>query len=198
MKKILTTKKTWLIAGGAGLVLVLGGTGAAFAATSGDDDTLTGTNLTKATDAALAAAGPGTVIDAETSDDADHAYEVELRAEDGTETDVKLNADFGVVTSTVDTDDDGGNDRDDNDNDDNDHDRDDTDADDAPITDAERTSVEAAAIAAAGAGTVTDLERSDDVGVAWEIEVRAADGTETDVELDAALAVVTTEVDLDD
>ena len=38
--------------------------------------------------------------------------------------------------------------------------------------------------------TVTDLDRSNDADHAWEVEVTAADGRETDVELDAEFAVV--------
>ena len=176
-------KKTWIIVGGASLALALGGTGVAVAATAGDDDALTGSSLEKASDAAIAETGGGSVVSAETSDDADHAYELEVRAPDGTETDVELGANYEVVHTETDLEDDGKND--------------DNDSDDAPISAAERSSVEAAAVAAAGGGTVVDLERSDDTGIAWEIEVRAADGTETDVELDANLGVVTSQVDTD-
>ena len=174
-------KKTWIIVGGASLALALGGTGVAVAATAGDDDALKGSSLEKASDAAIAETGGGTVVGAETSDDADHAYELEVRAPDGTETDVELDANYGVVRTEADSDDDSDNSA----------------ADDAPISAADRASVGSAAIAAAGGGTVVDLERSDDAGIAWEIEVRAADGTETDVELDANLGVVTSQVDTD-
>ena len=37
------------------------------------------------------------MTDAETSDDADHAYDVEVRLDDGTEVDIDLDASFGVV-----------------------------------------------------------------------------------------------------
>ena len=43
---------------------------------------------------------------------------------------------------------------------------------------------------AVGGGTVTDPEASDDRGVAYEVDVRKADGTEWDVDLDSSFAVV--------
>ena len=58
------------------------------------------------------------------------------------------------------------------------------DAEDAPISDADRAKVEAAGLKAAGGdGKVTDLERSDDLDHAWEVEVTYADGRDIDVEL---------------
>ena len=47
--------------------------------------------------AALAAAGSGTVTELERSDDADHAWEVEVTGADGRDIDVELDANFGVV-----------------------------------------------------------------------------------------------------
>ena len=68
-------KTTWIIAGAAAIV-VLGGAGIAVAATDPfdqDNDALTGTSLERASDAALAEVGEGTVTEAERSDDLDHA-----------------------------------------------------------------------------------------------------------------------------
>jgi uncharacterized membrane protein YkoI len=62
-----------------------------------DKDDLVGDELAKASEAAIKAAGGGTVVDAERSDDADHRFEVEVRLEDGTEVDVDLDESFGVV-----------------------------------------------------------------------------------------------------
>jgi len=47
--------------------------------------------------AALAEVGSGTVTDLDRSDDADHAWEVEVTVADGTDFDVELAADFSVV-----------------------------------------------------------------------------------------------------
>lgn len=138
------------------------------------DDRLTGSTLERANDAALAEVGEGTVTGSERSDDAGHAYEIEVTLESGEEIEVELDEKFGVVR--VDRDDDG---------------RAPASAEPtvAPITDAERTAVEAAALAEVGAGTVTELERSDDADHAWEVELTLADGTDVDIELDESLAV---------
>ena len=140
-------KKTWIIAGAAAAVIVLGGTGIAYAATDGfdtdnDDDDFrtsqqqgqgsgtdtddsrdrddnatndsndsTNTNTdpddapisdadrSKAEAAGLKAAGGtgGVVTDVDRSDDADHAWEVEVTFADNTDIDVELAADFSVV-----------------------------------------------------------------------------------------------------
>lgn len=190
-------KKTiWIVAGAAAIV-VLGGAGIAVAATDPfdqDNDRLTGTSLERASEAALAEVGEGTVSEAERSDDLDHAYTVEVRREDGSDVDVELDDDFEVVrvdgaTPGRGTSGDSADDADDNSN-----------ApsnaatgaatDDAPIGADERASAEAAALAAAGPGTVTDLDRSDDTDHAWEVEVTGADGRDVDVELDAQFVVV--------
>jgi uncharacterized membrane protein YkoI len=174
-------KNIWIIAGAAA-VLVVGGAGIAVAATDpfdNDNDRLSGSTLERASDAALDEVGEGTVTEAERSDDLDHAYTVEVRRDNGTVVDVELDDDFAVVrvdgvvpgsapsaapgspaTGT-----------------------DAIDADD-------RAKAEAAALAEVGSGTVTDLDRSNDADHAWEVEVTAADGRETDVELDAEFAVV--------
>ena len=47
-----------------------------------------------------------------------------------------------------------------------------------------------AALAAAGDGTVTEVERSDDLDHAWEVEVTFADGRDVEVELDSEFALV--------
>jgi uncharacterized membrane protein YkoI len=73
------------------------GAGATGGSASVDPDDLQGEELEKASAAAIAEAGGGTVTDAETSDDADHAYDVEVRLDDGTEVDIDLDASFGVV-----------------------------------------------------------------------------------------------------
>jgi len=190
-------KKTiWITAAAAGAVLILGGTGIAYAATDGfeqdddsrdsavietSDDTTTAPVadgwLDKASAAALEAAGGGTVTGADVSDDADHTYSVDVRREDGTEVDVELDSSFAVVRLDEDI-----------------QDAQDAaeplDAEDAPISAADRAKAEKAALAATGKGKVTDVERSDDRDHAWEVEVTFANGTDVDVELTDTFTLV--------
>lgn len=99
----------------AALVLVVGAlsTGFAIAAAGGDDDTpLTGSALDRATAAALAHTGEGTVTETEVGDDG-AAYGVEIRLADGSQVEVDLDADFDVIGQEADddgADDDGPND----------------------------------------------------------------------------------------
>ncbi|MQA75770.1 MAG: hypothetical protein GEU88_15755 [Solirubrobacterales bacterium] len=58
-----------------------------------------------------------------------------------------------------------------------------TDPDDLPLGERERERVAGAALAIIGGGTVTDVDRSDDLGEAYEVEVVTA-GREVDVALD--------------
>jgi uncharacterized membrane protein YkoI len=67
--------------------------------------------------------------------------------------------------------------------------------DDAPLDEAVRAKAEEAALASVGSGSVTEIE-SDDGG--YEVEVRQADGTEIEVQLDRNFAVVTTQTDIED
>jgi uncharacterized membrane protein YkoI len=187
-------KKTWIIAGAAAAVIVVGGAGIAFAATDGfdtDNDRLSGQELESASTAALDAVGEGTVSEAERSDDLDHDYTVEVRLDNGDDVDVELDGSFevvrvdGVVPGTG------------NSGASSSPSPSSTDAaatapvnDDTPIGAEERASAEAAALAEVGSGTVTDLDRSDDGDHAWEVEVTIADGTDFDVELAADFSVV--------
>lgn len=183
-------KTTWIIAGAAAIV-VLGGAGIAVAATDPfdqDNDALTGTSLERASDAALAEVGEGTVTEAERSDDLDHAYTVEVRREDGSDVDVELDEDYEVVR--VDGASTGGGATGTNSETPSDDPTDAATGDDAAISADDRSSAEKAALDAAGPGTVTDLDRSDDTDHAWEVEVTGADGRDVDVELDAQFAVV--------
>ena len=65
--------------------------------TDPDDAPISDTERSSAEDAAIEAAGGGTVTDLDRSDDNDHAWEVEVTLADGSEVDVELDADFGVV-----------------------------------------------------------------------------------------------------
>jgi hypothetical protein len=62
--------------------------------------------------------------------------------------------------------------------------------DDVPLTGAEADRVARAAVKAAGGGTATEVDRSDDPGEAYEVEV-ATDAGEVDVALDSKLRRVT-------
>jgi len=183
-------KKTiWITAAVAGGIIILGGAGIAYAATDGfetdddsrDDSRETSTTSTAPADwldqasaAAIEAAGGGTVTGADTSDDADHAYSVDVRRADGTEVDIDLDASFAVVSIDEDSVDAA----------------EPLDAEDAPISTADRASAEKAALAATSKGTVTDVERSDDADHAWEVEVTFANGTDVDVELTTGFELV--------
>lgn len=170
-------------------ILALGGT---IWAASADD--VTGAERDRVAAAATKAAGGGEAFEVEKADDPGEAYEVEVRLADGSEVDVTLDSDLGVVT----LDDDGEYD----DRDDRDDDRDGTgeageqpDADDRVLTATERTSAERAALAAVGSGTVVDVDPSDDPGVAYEVEVRDAKGVEWDVDLAADFSLVARNAD---
>ena len=176
-------KKTLIIGSALAAVLVLGGTGAAVAANGANDDApLTGTTLEKASKAALAKTGEGRVTDSETDDD---GYEIEVTLDDGSDVDVWLDESFTVVR--VDADDDDSDDNGSTGNGSNGSTG--SDDDDRALTADERASVEKAALAEVP-GTVTEVDRSDDGGHAYEVEVTRADGTQAEVELDAKFAVV--------
>lgn len=106
----------WISSAAAGAALVLGGTAIAFATTDGfapggppetsdDGGHLTGSDLDEASAAALDAAGPGTVLEAEVGDDGRSAYEVEVRLDNGDTVEVRLDANFDVIDVTGDDDD---------------------------------------------------------------------------------------------
>jgi uncharacterized membrane protein YkoI len=101
----MSSKKTrpWII--GAGLAVALIGGGAAIAVAGGGDDDkpLTGSNLEKATAAALEHTGGGAVIETEVGDDG-AAYGVEIRRADGSVVEVSLDADFNVIGDEADED----------------------------------------------------------------------------------------------
>ncbi|PPH37558.1 hypothetical protein C5C53_07205 [Rathayibacter sp. AY1E3] len=186
-------KKTKIIAGIAGAVVLIGaGTGIAYAATDGFEgsDSLTGSDLDRASEAALAEIGGGTVTSAERDDDGATGYELDLTDRAGLEYEVRLDDSFAVLSVDPDdralqagSDDDGvpaG-----------DPTAAAVDPDDLTGDDLARASE--AALGAVGSGTVTEAERSDDADHAFEVEVTREDGTDVDVELDAAFAVISTQ-----
>jgi uncharacterized membrane protein YkoI len=161
-------KKTNTILIVAGVVLAAGGAGTALALQEDGPDQA---DLDRAAQVALDAVGDGDVTDVEQDDDG--TYEVEIRLPDGTETDVDLSSGFEVVRTEADGTDD---------------------TDGQPVDDETRTRASDAALAEVGGGTVVSVETD---GTGYEVEVRAEDGTETDVDLDADFQVVATEVDDD-
>jgi uncharacterized membrane protein YkoI len=99
----------WIVIGAVAVALVGGGAAIAVATGGDDDKPLTGSNLERATAAALRHTGGGTVIETEVGDDG-AAYGVEIQLEDGRVVEVSLDADFNVIGGEAD--DDGPNDQD--------------------------------------------------------------------------------------
>ena len=172
-------------------VAALGVGGVVWASTANAD--LEGSERDRVSSAAVDAVGGGKVIDAEASDDRGEAYEVEVRKDDGSEVDVTLDKGLNVVK---DADSDNGDDVNDRDDADDQGDVNDTpDADDRALSASERASAEKAATTAVSGGTVIDVSASDDRGEAYEVEVRKADNTEWNVELDADFKVLNKQLD---
>ncbi len=90
-------RRTIILAGVAGFAAVaIAGT--AVASQFGDDDEqpITGDALERASEAALAQTGGGTVTETEVGDE-DSYYEVEVTLDSGAQVDVQLDEDFNVV-----------------------------------------------------------------------------------------------------
>ena len=96
-------RKRWIVGGTLALVVVGGTTGFAIANAGDDDRPLTGSALDRASAAALAYTGGGTVIESEVGDDG-AAYGVEVRLADGSGVEVSLDADFQVIGHAADDD----------------------------------------------------------------------------------------------
>ena len=97
-------KKATLIAtGGALAALVAVGGIAATNGVGDDDQPLTGDTLTRASEAALAYTGGGTVTEAEVGDDG-AAYDVEVRLANGSQVEVQLDKAFKPIGSQPDED----------------------------------------------------------------------------------------------
>ena len=71
-----------------------------------------------------------------------------------------------------------------------------TGGDDQPLQGDARDRAVAAALASTGGGTVTETETGDD-GAAYDVEVRKADGSQVEVQLDADFHVIGSAVDDD-
>jgi uncharacterized membrane protein YkoI len=64
------------------------------------------------------------------------------------------------------------------------------DSDGPALTDADRAMASSAALAKVGQGSVTEVERDDDSGAAYEVEVRLNDGSQVEVALGADFQVM--------
>jgi uncharacterized membrane protein YkoI len=94
------------IAGAAASAAILGGAGWAVAGGADDDATdspITGSDLDKASVAALEHTGEGRVTETEVGDEESY-YEVEVTLDDGSQVDVQLDEEFKVVGGEADDD----------------------------------------------------------------------------------------------
>jgi len=93
----LSNRTKVLVAGVAVVALAAGGVGIATAGGGGDSEQpISGSELDKASAAALEHTGGGEVSDTEVGDE-ESLYEVEVTLDDGSQTDVQLDEDFNVV-----------------------------------------------------------------------------------------------------
>jgi len=106
----LSTKTKVIVAGVT--VAAAAGIGVGIASAGGGDDNegpITGDELDRASAAALEETGGGEVTETEVGDE-ESLYEVEVTLDDGSQVDVQLDEDFHVVGSSVDHEDDAGDD----------------------------------------------------------------------------------------
>jgi hypothetical protein len=83
------------------VLIVAGGAGAALASSDDTEQPITGADLERASEAALAETGAGEVTETEVGDE-ESFYEVEVTMPDGSQVDVQLDEDFEVVGSESD------------------------------------------------------------------------------------------------
>lgn len=186
----------WITSIAGAAVLIAGGTAVAVAANgtntfaplvapgSTPSASSVPSDLAGAIAAAQAEVGPGTVIDADTDDNANYAYEIDILLDSGGVVEVKLDRSLNIVSVQND-------DRADDRSDDGSDDSSNGSLDDDAVTDAaivEQAS--AAALAHVGSGTVVSVELSDDSDHVYEVEIDLGNGEDIDVELDGDFAVV--------
>ncbi len=99
-------RRTWkaLLVGAAVIAVVAVAAGFGLGASGEDDEPLAGSQLERATTAALEAVGPGEVVGTEAGDDDGAAYEVEVLLSDGSQVEVQLDRDFAVIATEADDD----------------------------------------------------------------------------------------------
>ena len=141
------------------------------------EETVSGADAAQAGSAALRATGGGEIVSVERSDDGDATWEVEVRR-NGREIDVRLDERLRSTGTETDPDDDatapGTLDEED---------------DDLPLSSEQARRAGEAALRAAGGGSVESVERSDDPGEAYEVEV-VRGAAEVDVALDGSFRPV--------
>jgi hypothetical protein len=105
----MTKRRKTLIVGASALVLAAGGAGVAVAGGAGQDEAegpdvaIAGSDLDRASAAALDHVGEGTVSGTEVGDEESY-YEVEVTRDDGSQVDVQLNRTFNAVGDEADSD----------------------------------------------------------------------------------------------
>jgi hypothetical protein len=92
----MTRRTTWIAGGVLALAVAAAGAGMALAGGTDDDAPMTGTDLERASQAALAHTDGGTVIESEVGDDG-AAYGVVIRLDDGSVVEVQLDENFNVT-----------------------------------------------------------------------------------------------------
>jgi uncharacterized membrane protein YkoI len=150
-----------------GALAVAVGAGIAVAQPDYDDTPISGDALAKASAAALAITGGGTVTQTEVGNENGRytVYKVEVTRSDGRQVDVQLDTNFAVLGSTT----------------------------DPPGPDA-LAKAEQVALAFTGGGTVTKTDVGDEHSL-YTVEVRRSDGRQVDVRLDQNFAVVGSKTD---
>ena len=96
-------RTTWIAAGALALLIAAAAVGMTLAQGGDTDEPLSGTNLDRATKAALEHTGGGTVIETEVGDDG-AAYGVEVQLDDGSVVEVQLDENFQVTGDEADDD----------------------------------------------------------------------------------------------
>lgn len=163
------------ILGIATAVILAGGGSTAFAIASDSDDHVSGAEKDRVSQAAVDAV-PGTAVEVERedSDDLDlDAFDVLVKGEDGSLTEVTLDKDLKVL-------------------------RTETDDDFVSLTPAQRSAIEAAVAKAFPRGVLTEVEYTDGHGATYEAKVLVTRGnttTEYEVHLDQAFTIVHQERD---
>ena len=170
-------KRTTIAVGAAVLAVAAGGGAYAFAGAGDDEGTATGPGANQARAAALAHLGGGTANSVERDNEKGATWEVEVTKSNGSTVDVRLDAAYKVVA--VDGDSESG---DDNESDDR--------GGEGGATGPGADRAREAALAHVGGGTANAVERDNENGATWEVEVTKSDGSTVDVDLDAAYQVV--------
>ena len=176
-------KRTAALGVGALAAATIAAGGIAVATNGEDSGSVTGPEASEAIAAALRATDGGTANSVERDDEDGAVWEVEVTRTDGTTVDVRMDAKYEVVVI---------------DSDDESEDSDASDDAEETVTAAEESQATAAALKATKGGTVGDVERDDENGAVWEVEVTRADGSRVDVRLDKNYKVVVVEAESDE